>query len=69
MGIKHKFEDVEEWIIHLEDRVMEKIKVNKRKKIITNETRLRDLCDIIKLNNIHITGIPEREERSGQKTY
>ena len=36
---------------------------NKVKRIKRNEDRLRDLWDNIKHTNIHIIGVPEREER------
>ena len=35
----------------------------REKKIIENENRFRGLSDIIKCNNIHITGIPGGEGR------
>lgn len=40
-----------------------------KEKKIKNENRLRELCDIIKYNNIQIIGIPEgrRERKEGQK--
>ena len=36
---------------------------NKEKRMKRNEDSLRDLWDNIKRMNIHITGVPEREER------
>ena len=36
---------------------------NKEKRMKRNEDSLRDLWDNIKHNNIHITGVPEGEER------
>ena len=34
-----------------------------------NEENLRDLWDNIKHNNIHIIGVPEREERKDPRKY
>ena len=36
---------------------------NKEKRMKRNEDSLRDLWDNIKCNNVHIIGVPEREER------
>ena len=36
---------------------------NKEKRMKRNEDSLRDLWDNIKCTNIHIIGVPEREER------
>ena len=36
---------------------------NKEKRMKRNEDSLRELCDTIKLTNIHIIGVPEGENR------
>ena len=36
---------------------------NKEKRMKRNEDSLRDLWDNIKCSNIHVIGVPEREER------
>ena len=40
---------------------------NKEKRMKRNEDTLRDLCDNIKCNNIHIIGVPEEEREKGPK--
>ena len=54
-----------ERIRDLEDRMVEftAMEQNKEKRMKTNEDSLRDLWDNIKCTNIHITGVPEGEER------
>ena len=39
------------------------VEQTKEKRMKRNEDSLRDLWDNIKLNNIHIVGVPEGEER------
>ena len=39
----------------------------REKRLKTNEESLRELWDNVKRTNIHIIGVPEREERKGQK--
>ena len=36
---------------------------NKETKVKEHEDRFRELSDFFKWNNIHITGVPENEER------
>ena len=64
-GINSKITEAEERIKDLEDRKVEittaEQKIEKRMK--RNEDSLRDLWDNIKHTNIHIIGVPEREER------
>ena len=58
-------EEAGERIDELEDRVIESNQDEemREKRIITNDNRLRGLSDSIMCNNIHIIGIPEREEK------
>ena len=64
-GINSKITEAEERINDLEDRKVEittaEQKIEKRMK--RNEDSLSDLWDNIKHTNIHIIGVPEREER------
>ena len=64
-GINSRITEAEEWISDLEDRMVEftTTEQNKEKRMRRNENSLRDLWDNIKCNNIHIIGVPEREER------
>ena len=39
------------------------------KKILDHEGRIRELSDSMKWNNICMIGVPEEEERKGQKVY
>ena len=57
--------EAEERIGELEDKIMEKEEVEKKRdKIIQEyEGKIRELSDTLKRNNLHITGIPEEEER------
>ena len=50
----------------LEKRNKKKLR-QKEKRISSNERILRELCDQSKQNNIHIIGVPEEEEKKGQK--
>ena len=64
-GINSRITEAEERINDLEDRTVEftAAEKNKEKRMKRNEDSLRDLWDNIKRNNIHITGVPEGEER------
>ena len=46
---------------------------NRERKILEQESRLRELSDSIKHNNIPVIGVPEEEEeesgKGGQKVY
>ena len=57
--------EAEERINDLEDRMVEisAVEQNIGKRMERNEDSLRDLWDNIKHTNIHIIGVPEREER------
>ena len=54
----------EEQISDIEDKIMENNEAEKKMeiKLLDHEGRLRELSDYIKLNNIHIIGVPEEEE-------
>ena len=64
-GINSRITEAEEWISDLEDRMVDftAVEQNKEKRMKINEDRLRDLWDNTKRNNIHIIGVPKREER------
>ena len=64
-GVNSRITEAEEQISGLEDRMVEftAAEQNKEKRMKRNEGSLRDLRDNIKLNNIHIIGVPEGEER------
>ena len=64
-GVNSRITEAEEQISGLEDRMVEFTaeEQNKEKRMKRNEGSLRDLRDNIKLNNIHIIGVPEGEER------
>ena len=54
---------MDEW----SERVVEATQAEKKKKKILNDNSLKNLWDNIKSTNIHIIGIPEVEEREGDK--
>ena len=45
------------------------VEQNKEKRKKRNKDSLRDLCNNIKHNNIHIIGVPEGEERKDHRKY
>ena len=64
-GIDNRITEAEEWISDLVDRLVETTatKQNIKKRMKINEDSLQNLWDNIKLANIFIIGVPEREER------
>ena len=70
-GINSISDDTEEWASNQENRIEEvaQLEDQKEKRIKKNEDSIRDLWDNIKHNNIRIIGVPEGEERKGQKAY
>ena len=60
-----RMNNAEERINDLEDRIMKIIQLEQQTetKILKNESNIRDLWDNIKHVNLHIIGIPERQER------
>ena len=62
--ISSRITEAEEWISDLEDTTVEftAAEQNKEKRMKRNEDGIRDLWDNIKCNNIHIIGVPEREQ-------
>ena len=58
-----------EWINDLEDRMVEitATEQNREKRMKRNEDSLRDLWDNIKRTNIHLIGVPGREEKGSEK--
>ena len=66
---KSRIQEAEEQISEVEDRLVEITDAEqKRERLKTNES-LRELWDNIKCTNIHIKGVPEGEERKGQRSY
>ena len=64
-GINSRINEAEEWISHLEERMVEFMAAEqyKEKRMKRNEDSLRDLWDNMKRNNIHIIRVTEGEER------
>ena len=64
-GINSRITEAEERISDLEDRMVEftAVEQNEEKIMKRNEDSLRYFWDNIKHTNIHITGIPEEEEK------
>ena len=55
-----------------ESKIMENNEAEKKRerKILDHKCRLRELSNFIKLNNIHITGVPEKEEwKKGGRSF
>ena len=68
--INSRLNDTEKWTSKLEDKSSgTEAEQQWQKKIKRNENSLRDLWDNIKGTNTRITGVPEGEERKGQKIY
>ena len=63
--LNNRVEDTEEWSSKLNERLEEITQAEqlKEKRIEKNEDSLRDLWGNIKCTNIHVIGVPEREER------
>ena len=66
-----RVQEVKEWVSKVEDRPVEITDMNriKKKRMKRNEASLRELWDNIKSTNIHITQVPEGEERKGWRKY
>ena len=64
-GINSQITETEERISDLEGRIVEftAVEQNTENRMKRNEDSLRDLWDNIKCHNIHIIGVPDREER------
>ena len=64
-GINSRITEAEEQISDVEDRMVEFTATEqiREKRMKRNEDSLRDLWDNIKYTNIHITVVPEQEER------
>ena len=63
-GIKSRLDEAEDRISELEDKVEKNTQKEqeKEKRLRKNEEAIREMQDNMKCNNIHIIGIPEREE-------
>ena len=66
-----RIQEAEEQISKVEDRLVEitDAEQKREKRLKTNEEHLRELWDNFKCTNIRIIGVPEGEERKGQKKY
>ena len=66
-----RIQEAEERISEVEDRLVEiTVAEQKReKRLKRNEESLRELWGDVKHTNIRIIGVPEGEERRGQKKY
>ena len=55
--------DKEEWINDTEDKILENNEAEKKmeRKVLDHKYIFRKLSDTIRLNNIHIIGIPEEK--------
>lgn len=62
-AMHNRLEEAEEWISHLEDKIMENHEAEQKreKRCMQHENKLRELSDFIKHNNIHIIKVPEKE--------
>ena len=60
-----RIQEAEERVSKVEDRLVEIMDAEQKreKRLKTNEERRRELWDNVKCTNIHIIGVPEREER------
>uniref|UniRef100_A0A8D1E2H7 L1 transposable element RRM domain-containing protein n=1 Tax=Sus scrofa TaxID=9823 RepID=A0A8D1E2H7_PIG len=64
-GANSRIQEAEEQISEMEDRLVEitDAEQKREKKLKTNEESLRELWNKVKSTNIHIIGVPEREDR------
>ena len=60
-----RMEEAEDHISDTEDKIMENNKYaqERERRILDHKSRLRELSNSIKHNNIHIIGVPEEKER------
>ena len=67
--INNRITEAEEWIIELEDKIVEITaeEQNKEKRMNRIEDNLRDLWDNTKHTNIQIIGVPEEEKNKGSE--
>ena len=61
--------EAEEQISEVEERLVEitDVEQKREKRLKTKEESLRELWDNVKCTNIHIIGVPEGEEREGDR--
>ena len=66
-----RIQETEEWISEVKDRLVEIMDAEQKreKRLKTNEETLRELWDNIKRTNTYIIGMPEGDERKGQRKY
>ena len=63
---------VEEWVSDIEDKLMAKKETEdkREKQLKDNEHRLREICDSLRKENLHLIGVPEGTEGpEGQNIY
>ena len=66
-----RIQKAEERISEVEDRLVEitNVEQKREKRLKTNEESLRELWDNVKCTNICIIGVPEGEEREGNRKH
>ena len=66
-----RIQEAEERISRVEGRLVETADVEQKreKRLKTNEESLRELRDNVKLTNIHIIGVKEKEREKGTEKY
>ena len=65
-AINTRLEEAEKWISDIDDKMENNEAEQKRERIVSLENGLRELSDSIKCNSIHITGVPEEEEKENE---
>lgn len=64
-----RMEEAVEWVSDTEDRIMKNKEVDQKRerKILDHKSRLLELGDSLKCNNIYIIGLSEEEEKEERK--
>ena len=70
-GTNSRIQEAKEQISKVEDRLLEITDTEQKRKnrLQRNENSLIELLDNFKCTNIHIRGVPEREEREPEKIF
>lgn len=70
-ALRAKINEEEDGVSDIEDKIMERKedKEKREKQLMDLEGKFQEISDTIKWNNIRIIGVPEEEEREGQKVY